>query len=217
MLRPGRACRPHPSGNAAQYKSPFNRPGQSTGPVPARHRPVPARFQASRAPFGHALEELARERADIVGLSADLSKYTDLHIFAAAHPERFYQMGMAEQVMIPTLRVWRAKASRRSPPSMPYSQQSAERRAQGAEQSLWRCQTACPARRYPPCRAYRSAAQALTVPRPPRRSARRWPVRRPMRRANAAGKRSSALGTSMSSAIFAISDATLEKGLSSRP
>ena len=52
------------------------------------------------APFGHALARLAAERADIVGLSADLSKYTDLHVFAAAHPDRFYQMGMAEQLLM---------------------------------------------------------------------------------------------------------------------
>lgn len=52
------------------------------------------------APFGHALAELAPTRDDIVGLSADLSKYTDLHVFANAHPDRFYQMGMAEQVMV---------------------------------------------------------------------------------------------------------------------
>ncbi|MGY2047176.1 transketolase family protein [Methylobacterium sp. JK268] len=51
------------------------------------------------APFGHALVRLAAERPDIVGLSADLSKYTDLHIFAQAHPDRFYQMGMAEQLL----------------------------------------------------------------------------------------------------------------------
>ncbi|CAH0268762.1 1-deoxy-D-xylulose-5-phosphate synthase [Pseudomonas koreensis] len=57
--------------------------------------------QATRsAPFGHALAALADQRADIVGLSADLSKYTDLHIFAKAHPERFYQMGMAEQLLM---------------------------------------------------------------------------------------------------------------------
>jgi transketolase len=57
--------------------------------------------QATRsAPFGHALAALADERPDIVGLSADLSKYTDLHIFAKAHPERFYQMGMAEQLLM---------------------------------------------------------------------------------------------------------------------
>jgi transketolase len=52
------------------------------------------------APFGKALVELARERPEIVGLSADLAKYTDLHLFAQAYPERFFQMGMAEQVLV---------------------------------------------------------------------------------------------------------------------
>lgn len=52
------------------------------------------------APFGHALSDLARTRDDIVGLSADLSKYTDLHVFAKAHPDRFYQMGMAEALLM---------------------------------------------------------------------------------------------------------------------
>lgn len=52
------------------------------------------------APFGKTLCDLAKNRDDIVGLTADLSKYTDLHVFAKAYPDRFYQMGMAEQVMI---------------------------------------------------------------------------------------------------------------------
>jgi transketolase len=52
------------------------------------------------APFGKALAELARQRTDIVGLTADLAKYTDLHLFAEAHPERFFQMGMAEQLLM---------------------------------------------------------------------------------------------------------------------
>ncbi len=52
------------------------------------------------APFGHALAKLAAERPEIVGLTADLAKYTDLHIFAQAHPDRFYQMGMAEQLLM---------------------------------------------------------------------------------------------------------------------
>jgi transketolase len=52
------------------------------------------------APFGHALVELAAQRPDIVGMTADLSKYTDLHVFAKAYPDRFYQMGMAEQVLM---------------------------------------------------------------------------------------------------------------------
>ena len=52
------------------------------------------------APFGKALVELGREQSQIVGLTADLAKYTDLHLFAQAFPERFYQMGMAEQLLI---------------------------------------------------------------------------------------------------------------------
>jgi transketolase len=52
------------------------------------------------APFGHALVAEAEKRPEIVGLTADLSKYTDLHVFAKAHPDRFYQMGMAEQLLM---------------------------------------------------------------------------------------------------------------------
>ncbi len=52
------------------------------------------------APFGKALVELAAQRPEIVGLTADLAKYTDLHLFAQAFPERFYQMGMAEQLLM---------------------------------------------------------------------------------------------------------------------
>lgn len=52
------------------------------------------------APFGKALAELAESRPDIVGMTADLSKYTDLHIFAQAFPERHFQMGMAEQLLL---------------------------------------------------------------------------------------------------------------------
>lgn len=32
-------------------------------------------------------------------MTADLAKYTDLHVFARDHPDRFYQMGMAEQLL----------------------------------------------------------------------------------------------------------------------
>jgi transketolase len=57
--------------------------------------------QATRpAPFGHALAALAAQRPDVIGMTADLGKYTDLHIFAKAHPERYYQMGMAEQLLM---------------------------------------------------------------------------------------------------------------------
>jgi transketolase len=52
------------------------------------------------APFGHALAKLAETRPEIVGMTADLGKYTDLHIFGQAHPDRYYQMGMAEQLLM---------------------------------------------------------------------------------------------------------------------
>jgi transketolase len=52
------------------------------------------------APFGNALVELARERQNVVGMTADLGKYTDLHLFAKEFPERYYQMGMAEQLLM---------------------------------------------------------------------------------------------------------------------
>ena len=52
------------------------------------------------APFGHALVAEAEKRQNIVGMTADLSKYTDLHIFNQAFPERHFQMGMAEQLLM---------------------------------------------------------------------------------------------------------------------
>ncbi len=51
------------------------------------------------APFGHALVKQAGIDSTIVGMTADLGKYTDLHIFAQAFPDRYYQMGMAEQLL----------------------------------------------------------------------------------------------------------------------
>jgi transketolase len=52
------------------------------------------------APFGKALVELAAQRPEIVGMTADLAKYTDLHLFGQAYPDRFFQMGMAEQLLM---------------------------------------------------------------------------------------------------------------------
>jgi transketolase len=52
------------------------------------------------APFGHALAQLAREKKNVVGMTADLGKYTDLHLFGKEFPERYYQMGMAEQLLM---------------------------------------------------------------------------------------------------------------------
>lgn len=83
---------------------------KSTGPAlpPGKPRLTTSAMIASMAaegqktkpaPFGHALVELARQRSDVIGLTADLGKYTDLHIFAKEFPDRYYQMGMAEQLL----------------------------------------------------------------------------------------------------------------------
>jgi transketolase len=52
------------------------------------------------APFGNALVTAARTRGNIVGLTADLGKYTDILPFRDAHPDRFFNVGMAEQNLI---------------------------------------------------------------------------------------------------------------------
>jgi len=52
------------------------------------------------APFGKALVEYAATRPNVVGMTADLGKYTDMHLFSQAYPERFFQMGMAEQLLM---------------------------------------------------------------------------------------------------------------------
>src|SRR5204863_4598159 len=53
-----------------------------------------------QAPFGEALLALGARRPDVVVLSADLGKYTDVSAFAEAYPDRFFQVGMAEANMM---------------------------------------------------------------------------------------------------------------------
>jgi transketolase len=52
------------------------------------------------APFGRALVRAAERNPRILGLTADLGRYTDMHVFAERFPERFIQVGMAEQNLL---------------------------------------------------------------------------------------------------------------------
>jgi transketolase len=52
------------------------------------------------APFGKALAKAGERRPEIVGLTADLGKYTDIHPFRDAFPDRFFNVGMAEQNLV---------------------------------------------------------------------------------------------------------------------
>ncbi|HZU17097.1 MAG TPA: hypothetical protein VFD01_10955 [Candidatus Dormibacteraeota bacterium] len=48
-------------------------------------------------PYGRALVELARARTEIVCLSADLTRQCEVDLFREAIPDRFINVGMAEQ------------------------------------------------------------------------------------------------------------------------
>lgn len=52
------------------------------------------------APFGTALAALAHRREDVVGLTADMGRYSDILPFAQEHPDRFFNVGMAEQDLL---------------------------------------------------------------------------------------------------------------------
>ncbi len=55
-----------------------------------------------REVYGSMLAELGETNKDIVVLDADLSGSTKSAIFGKAHPERFFNMGIAEQNMVAT-------------------------------------------------------------------------------------------------------------------
>jgi len=57
---------------------------------------------ATREAYGKALVELGRENPDVVVLDADLAKSTKTISFKKHFPERFFDMGVAEQNMIGT-------------------------------------------------------------------------------------------------------------------
>ena len=55
---------------------------------------------ATRTAFGEALVEIAKERKNIVVLDADVAISTKTSIFKEAFPDRFFEMGIAEQNMM---------------------------------------------------------------------------------------------------------------------
>jgi transketolase len=55
---------------------------------------------ATRKAYGEGLAALGGERGDVVGLDGEVSNSTYSEIFRDAHPERFFEMYIAEQQMI---------------------------------------------------------------------------------------------------------------------
>lgn len=58
--------------------------------------------KATRQSYGEALLELGKENPNIVVLDSDLAGATKTELFKKAFPERFFDMGIAEQDMIST-------------------------------------------------------------------------------------------------------------------
>ncbi len=58
--------------------------------------------KSMREAFGKALEEVGREDVNVVALDADLSGSTQTKFFAKSFPERFFDVGIAEQNLIST-------------------------------------------------------------------------------------------------------------------
>lgn len=62
--------------------------------------PTVLKKMATREAYGEVLAELGKSHPEIVALDADLSKSTKTDVFAKAFPDRFFDMGIAEQNMM---------------------------------------------------------------------------------------------------------------------
>jgi transketolase len=56
--------------------------------------------RSMKAPFAQGLIEAQRRHGNVVTLTADLGKYTDVHPFRDFYPDRFFNVGMAEQALV---------------------------------------------------------------------------------------------------------------------
>jgi len=78
--------------------------------VEPRPRPAPAAFElpryevgsevATRKAYGDALAAVGAARPDVVAVDGEVSNSTYADIFAKAHPDRFFEMYIAEQQMV---------------------------------------------------------------------------------------------------------------------
>lgn len=57
-------------------------------------------LRAAAGPFARGLLEVAARREEVVAVTADLTKYTDLNAFAEAYPDRTFNVGVAEQNLV---------------------------------------------------------------------------------------------------------------------
>ena len=60
----------------------------------------PLEMEPIRKGFGHGLLEAGKLNENVVAACADLTESTQIHLFAEAFPERFIQVGVAEQNLV---------------------------------------------------------------------------------------------------------------------
>ena len=73
-------------------------------------------MKAMRDVWGETLVEFGDADPRTVVLDGDLANSTKVDKFAKAHPERFFQMGIAEQNLVVRRPVWPPSGSCRGPP-----------------------------------------------------------------------------------------------------
>lgn len=61
-----------------------------------------SKTQSQRIAYGETLVELGKENINVVALEADLGKSTMSNMFQAEYPDRYFEMGIAEQNMLST-------------------------------------------------------------------------------------------------------------------
>ena len=99
-FRPRRAARMGRASSASWRRAMSERAGSRPHARQWARRRRPARGRRSKRRSARRSAALGTQRPDVVGLTADLGKYTDILPFRDAFPERFFNVGMAEQNLI---------------------------------------------------------------------------------------------------------------------
>src|SRR5664280_3348936 len=91
------ACRRAPTDTSSRSRASWSRPPLPNWRRALRNLPP---YPTVLKPYGRALVELARVREDVLCLSGDLTRQTEIDLFQDEFPERFIHAGMAEANMI---------------------------------------------------------------------------------------------------------------------
>ena len=91
-------------GITVEVHKPDSNPGQpfTTGLTGSLDLPTYDEDEATRTAYGEALRSVGAAREDVVAMDGEVSDSTRAQKFAEAHPERFFEMYIAEQQLVAT-------------------------------------------------------------------------------------------------------------------